>query len=216
MATKRRRSEQGTIGICAVEGCGPRIIYARGLCNRHYQNARLKGQLDRYPRVRIIGDFEERFWSKVDKNGPVSDHRPDLGPCWVWVSILKPAGYGQFHEGVSPNRALLAHRVAYELLVGPVPDGLQIDHLCRVRRCVNPGHLEPVTPAENTRRGAAVITHCPAGHPYDEENTRVRPNGHRGCNTCNRASARRQWLRRKAEREAASVEIGPVVKAVES
>lgn len=91
-----------------------------------------------------------RFWAKVDKNAPVPDYRPDLGPCWIWTACITADGYGSF----APNRiARLAHRVAYELIVGAIPDGLTIDHLCRVRSCVNPGHLDVVTPGENYRRG---------------------------------------------------------------
>jgi hypothetical protein len=103
----------------------------------------------------------ERFWSKVRKTDD----------CWLWTAGLN-GGYGVYTIGGRPRPA---HRLAYEELVGPVPDGLQLDHLCRVRRCVNPAHLEPVTSKENTRRGTAVDviaerqrskTHCPRGHPY--------------------------------------------------
>ena len=76
----------------------------------------------------------------------------------------------------------------YEAMVGPIPDGLHLDHLCRVRRCCNPGHLEPVEPAENTRRGAQARPKaevCKYGHPYDEQNTRIHKNG-RDCRECHR------------------------------
>jgi hypothetical protein len=97
-----------------------------------------------------------------------------------------------------------AHRVAYEALIGPIPDGLQLDHLCRNRACVNPLHTEPVTQIENIRRGEAGVpsgsqqrakTHCPQGHPYSQGNTYIRKNGHRMCRTCNAAAQRR--LRRR-------------------
>lgn len=94
-----------------------------------------------------------------------------------------------------------AHRVAYEALVAPIAAGLQLDHLCRVRRCVNPAHVEPVTQAENLRRGetitarAVAATHCPQGHPYSGENLYVNPEGHRHCRQC----ARDRNARRRAE-----------------
>lgn len=120
---------------------------------------------------------EERFWSKVEvaRNG-----------CWLWVAGHSPEGYGVFQP--SPKKRAYAHRWAYEFLVGPIPAGLQIDHLCRTRDCLNPDHLEPVTSAVNTHRGATQIhrTVCPAGHPYDDVNT-YRHNGRRYCYACRRA-----------------------------
>lgn len=112
------------------------------------------------------------FWSRVEKTES----------CWLWMGLKNQYGYAMY-SGVS------AHRLTYEALVGPIPHGLQLDHLCRVRHCVNPAHLEPVTHAENVRRGLAgqanaSKTHCPHGHPYDEQNTR-RHNGKRFCRRCN-------------------------------
>lgn len=88
----------------------------------------------------------------------------DESGCWLWQSVIGKDGYGKF--ATSGTTKPLAHRIAYELFVGPIPEGLQIDHLCRVRRCVNPEHLEPVTQLENVRRGIwAQATHCKYGHP---------------------------------------------------
>jgi hypothetical protein len=91
-----------------------------------------------------------------------------------------------------------AHRWAYEAFVGPIPEGLEIDHLCRNRACVNPAHLDPVTHQENMSRGkAARMTHCHKGHPFDEANTRMEAYGSRRCKECNNAASRR-YRERKA------------------
>jgi hypothetical protein len=113
-----------------------------------------------------------RFWRRVD-----------VGDCWQWTGYIDKRGYGALRvEG----RSTFAHRVAYQLLVGPVPEGLELDHLCRNRACVNPDHLEPVTHAENMRRGMhARKTRCAAGHPFDTENTYIIPaSGQRACRIC--------------------------------
>jgi len=120
-----------------------------------------------------------RFWAAVH----VADN-----DCWEWTGSLNPHGYGAFNVNDGHRQA---HRVAYEIIVGPIPDGLQIDHLCRNPPCVNPAHLEAVTQRENILRGvgfaakAARATHCPSGHPYNEANTYVSPStGWRRCRTC--------------------------------
>jgi hypothetical protein len=137
---------------------------------------------------------EERFWLKVNKDGPVPECRPDLGPCWIWLRGKLKEGYGQFWNG---EKTVMAHRFAYELLVGPIPEGLEPDHLCRNPSCVNPAHLEPVTPLENRRRGMNPYamkrrqTHCINGHPFDAENTAYRPDGCRRCRACARIASQR-------------------------
>lgn len=91
----------------------------------------------------------EKFWPRVDKTGPSG--------CWLWTGSCLPTGYGQVGCRVGGKTYVSsAHRVAYRFVVGPIPAGLQLDHLCRVRRCVNPAHLEPVTPRENVRRSPIV------------------------------------------------------------
>lgn len=149
---------------------------------------------------------EVRFWSKVE--------RLESG-CWIWIG-LKRFGYGMFYgrQPVSGRRQYVrAHRTAYEWSRGPIPDGLELDHLCRVKACVNPDHLEPVTSRENTLRGIgpsaknALKTHCYRGHEFLPENTYHYTNGDRGCRICAIEKARARWasgeihaqrLRRKA------------------
>ncbi len=103
--------------------------------------------------------------------------------CWIWTAALNAGGYGLIGHN---KRSYLAHRFAYEHFIGPIPKGLQIDHLCRTRCCVNPDHLEPVTPKVNTRRGAkANKTHCRLGHVLDGRKS----NGTRFCKECDRVGA---------------------------
>lgn len=137
---------------------------------------------------------EERFWAKVVGG--------DYTECWTWTASLTAGGYGRF-----PNRQnYVAHRTAYELLIGPIPPGLQLDHLCRNRACVNPWHLEPVTQQVNLARGEGIKasvagrlakTHCPQGHPYDEANTIRGKNGSRSCRICRKRDNHAYRLRRK-------------------
>lgn len=132
--------------------------------------------------------------TKVRNGAPAKERlqrfiRVDTSGCWLWTGCTDGTGYAQM---TIDYKSLKAHRVAYEAYVGPIPEGLQLDHLCRVRHCVNPEHLEPVTALENMRRrpryGHGHETECPYGHPYDEANTYVGPmESHRQCRTCRRA-----------------------------
>lgn len=174
---------------CSIEGCGTPAV-ARGWCSRHYQRWLSHGD----PLTNLNDrTSEDRFWAKVLRGAPRA--LPRLGPCWSWFGARTTKGYGTFQQG---RRPVYAHRYCYELLVGPIPDGLVLDHLCRVTFCVNPDHLEPVTVHENWRRGIGPLiagknqrtkTHCPQGHPYDEDNT-YWWRGFRNCRTCRRERQR--------------------------
>ena len=141
----------------------------------------------------VLGEpYHSRFWNSILQTTG----------CWWWMGSLTKDGYGQFHLGAQnrPRAALRAHRLAYEMLIGPIPEGLVLDHLCCYKRCVNPAHLEPVTLQENFKRGGANIskTHCPYGHAYDTHNTRYRGyriRGRRGvgriCKACDREAQKR-------------------------
>ena len=136
----------------------------------------------------------QRFWSKIEFTDA----------CWLWTAGLFANGYGAFRSG---TKHVKVHRYAYEFCVGPIPEGLDLDHLCHNedqscaggptclhRSCVHPGHLEPATRSENCRRGNTGLNHsskteCPQGHPYDEQNTAIY-NGHRYCKTCQRERRR--------------------------
>ena len=130
-------------------------------------------------------DYTERFWDRVRFTDS----------CWLWTSTIDTIGYGRFNlrGGYS-----YAHRWAYEFCVGKIPSHLQIDHLCRIRHCVNPGHLEAVTVGQNVLRGVGITaaqarqTHCKRGHEFNEENTYVKPQGGRVCRTCKVAWNRKQ------------------------
>ncbi|MFJ4107928.1 HNH endonuclease signature motif containing protein [Oerskovia enterophila] len=120
--------------------------------------------------------------------------------CWHWTGALnRHIGYGYFRQKI-------AHRLSYELLVGPIPDGYQIDHLCRVRDCINPDHLEAVTPEENNRRSdswSAVKmrqTECHNGHPLSGDNLKITTRGSRQCRECRR-NYKREWYREKRAKE---------------
>jgi hypothetical protein len=137
--------------------------------------------------VRQGTPFLERLWARIE----ITDS------CWLWTGQTTDKGYGSISEG---RRSLVAHRVVYEQLVGVIPEGLQLDHLCRVTRCVNPDHLEAVTGRINTLRGIgptaqnARKTQCPAGHAYASFGE-IDARGYRCCSECKR----KQWQSPKAD-----------------
>lgn len=134
--------------------------------------------------------LEVRFWAKVDKTPT----------CWFWTGAINGHGYG--HIKID-GRMLGAHRVSYELAGRSIPEGLTLDHLCRVRHCVNPAHLEPVTRGVNSLRGVGPLaqkarqTHCLRGHEFTPENTYVWKTG-RICRACRQEYSREYYRRRKA------------------
>jgi hypothetical protein len=131
-----------------------------------------------------------RFWSQVEKS-------PD--GCWLWQGAMHHNGYGR---PAWQGRRTMAHRIAYTLLRGDIPEGKQLDHLCRVRRCVNPNHLEPVTQRENILRGIAPTavnarrTACTHGHDLTPDNTYTTPDGRRQCRVCIKARLAKHAARR--------------------
>lgn len=139
-------------------------------------------------------EFPDRFWLKVDTEGSLPEYDDTLGPCWIWLGAISRDGYGRAKGG--DGKIWLAHRIAYTECVGPIPQGLFLDHLCRVRCCVNPAHLEPVTNAENQRRAVGARTTCRRGHEYTPENT-MRTKTGRDCRECNRQRQRDRYRRRK-------------------
>ena len=114
--------------------------------------------------------------------------------CWLWTGA-RSGDYGRVRTSSGPKEA---HVIVYEYLVGPIPTGMELDHLCLVQHCVNPRHLEPVTPDENKRRMKNLFSECRYGHEYTVSNTYITPQGYRQCRTCNRKNALRSQKRRKA------------------
>lgn len=163
-------------------------------------------------------------WNRTGAPGPAGFLCPPPGDiwsriikapsgCWLWTSAINEKGYGHFTVGGTKHSA---HRFVYELLVGPIPEGLVIDHLCRVRNCVNPVHMQPVTNLENLARGigpnARAIREntCLKGHPLVGENVYIRPSrpGSRICRICHREQKRATYWRKKVK-EAAAGPGGP-------
>lgn len=167
---------------CSIAGCeSPRRT--RGWCGKHYGRWLRHGDPEAVLRVKgdVLGQLARHF--QIQPDG-----------CWRWTGAKNERGYGRV---TIAKVAAYAHRAAYTEAVGPIPDGLHLDHLCRNPSCINPDHLEPVTPLENTRRGVGhgSETHCPQGHPYAGENLYVhtdkRGYRRRTCRTCKAEALRR-------------------------
>lgn len=180
--TERSNVDSGTMRT-ASEGAGNT---RRGLTNPTVKESNMA--TDIMPRPHIDWTMAQRVdrWMRRSVT-------PD-GDCWIWTGSRTRNGYGQL--GIHGAR-YMAHRAFYMYFVGEIPEGLDLDHLCRNRACVNPWHLDPVTRSVNLLRGDTERTHfssrvaCPQGHLYDEANTAIR-RGRRCCRECERARARRQ------------------------
>lgn len=130
----------------------------------------------------------------------------DATGCWLWTASLTANGYAVIWSGGKLGRMCLAHRVMFDAFRGPIGDGLDIDHLCRVRNCVNPFHLESVTRSENLLRSPLMgglnraKTHCPRGHEYTGDNLYITTSGSRNCKECSRESLRQRRARNREMR----------------
>lgn len=179
-----QRATRHVVRLCSIDGCEKKHL-SRGWCEMHYMRWYTTGTTDLSPQRTP----EERFWAQVEQTQT----------CWLWTGHLV-SGYGRFWLN---GNSLQAHRYSYELLVGPIPDGLHLDHVvdrgCTHTNCVNPAHLEPVTPGENTRRQRRHTqrTHCVNGHPY--ENNR---GAGRRCIICHRERMRQYYARLREEKAA--------------
>lgn len=178
--------------ICSIDGC-QKPSRQRGWCTMHYS------------RWRRTGDPAGARRSIAERIRANSRVNPETG-CWEWTGPLW-MGYGRTSV---KHRTRKAHRVAYEIWKGPIPEGMTIDHLCRVTHCVNPDHLEAVTLAENIHRGNGIATtnaaktHCLRGHPLSGSNLRITKRGGslcRVCRTCARDSDTRRRFRDRARKE---------------
>lgn len=158
-----------------------------------------------------------RFMYKFDL-GQVPAHKPELGQCWEWKFGKNHQGYAKFREGATGSRTIHGHCFAYEYFIGPIPEGLQLDHLCRNKSCVNPWHCEPVTGSENVFRGSNRYrdkTHCKHGHEFTPENTWLRTSGkygrrERSCRTCHRIRARNKYRKAVGKKPDNALFIGTV------
>lgn len=180
--------QRGERIVCSATDDCTKPVVGQGICAMHRSRWYRHGSFED-PRPSVA----DRFWSKVDRTAGAEG-------CWLWLAKVNWRGYGEFRggEGVSMS----AHRWAVLSDGRDIPDGYHVDHLCRVKTCVNPRHLEVVTAAENIRRGVAGRvrgeqqlrkTHCPLGHPYTEENTGYDRKGGRWCRECKREYARRRY-----------------------
>ena len=168
-------------GICPAEGC-LRPISRRGYCKSCYYRLKARGVITNLP---VAPSAHERFEELIKKT-------PE--GCWEWQGGRNNLGYGKLN--LPGRKRVYAHRFSYEKYIGPIPDGLELDHLCRNPPCVNPDHLEPVTHQENLLRSAPVVARdgcCEKGHLLTD-NSVYWSNGERWCKTC----CHDRYLKRKA------------------
>lgn len=172
-----------TNATCLVDTCD-KPSKTRGMCGMHAERVRVHGTTDR-PSL-ASAPLADRFWAKA--------RRSSDDDCWNWTAMVAGGGYGQFSVN---GKKVPAHRVAYQLEVGAVPDGLVLDHLCRNRLCVNPRHLEPVSNRENILRGEGLAAvhaakeQCVRGHEFDRTIIQY-GRERRICTTCVRERGRKR------------------------
>lgn len=196
---------------CCVTDCGERH-YIGGRCLRHHYRFDRHGDAEggyytysELVRVTRILPPVDRFWARIDYDGPVPAHRPELGHCWIWLASLNANGYGQTFCFTDISQ--LAHRVAWALSSRPLIPGLELDHLCRTSACVRPDHIEQVEKRINIFRGNGWSarnrrkTHCPRGHAYDAANTSRNERGHRTCRACTNGTFRYNAERRGMDKQ---------------
>jgi hypothetical protein len=165
---------------CSVNGCIRGGKRTRGMCQPHYKRWWKHGDplINKRPELALTP--LQRLLRLADTSNPEA--------CWTVAQDLDRGGYARISQR---SKKVLAHRLSYELLIGPIPDGLELDHKCENTACINPGHLEPVTFAENMRRRAMRASHCRNGHLRTPENVHLGPSGKRSCRPCNRDAVRR-------------------------
>jgi hypothetical protein len=186
------------VRVCRKEGCGRGGKLTRGLCARCYQYWFTHTPKDQRPPIQ-----KPTFWDRVNKQGPVPAHQPELGRCWVWTGNTDNKGYGRLHHD-------LAHRRAWRETNGPIPDGLWILHRCDNPPCCNPAHLYPGTHAQNMRdmsergrSGSKRRLVCPQGHVKEGYNlviTRCGDGVSYQCRACRNEASNASQRRRRRER----------------
>lgn len=194
---------EAAVRMCAVEGCDRSGKLTRGMCHRHYVRWWKYGD----PLVTRRPDLEMSLLERIVSRLATQD--PDL--CWLMQGGICKDGYARLTD---QGRKVAAHRAMYEHFIGPVPEGLELDHVCHSRdlscsggdqcvhrACVNPSHLEPVTKQVNAQRSVrGRRTHCVAGHEFTPENTRIGADGRRVCRACVRRNQRNYKARKKVAR----------------
>lgn len=136
---------------CTIDGCEKQIRH-KGLCGTHYNRVRIYGDPHAFKRIRHMGNDTDRFWAKVQRGEG----------CWTWLAYKQKTGYGHFIT--ADGRKHMAHRMAYELIKGPIPEGRQLDHTCHNTSCVNPEHLRPATNKQNNENPGALRSDNTSGY----------------------------------------------------
>lgn len=169
-------------------------------CLKNFEIKPYRFATAKYCSRKCRGMAPTRFWAKVNKNGTIPDHRPDLGRCWIWTGTCNNKGYGRFV--IRKGECAVPHRYIYECLHGLIPEGLQIDHLCRDRACVNPQHLELVTGKENVGRGWAFRgrkSRCIRNHPLSGRNLYIGTGNRHVCRICHQMKTNESRNRKKSK-----------------